>query len=147
MAAAVPDPDASDPVSSGPAGPSPQLAYEVDPIARIISAAYIGDLTDQIVLDFYRALVVHQPDAQDYDFLLDLRYTVWAAQMETIVAINGLFNDASCPGRRIAVVRKPHTLTADERDSALIRHGIGRREIRYFGHLEQAMDWLTGRRG
>lgn len=124
---------------------SQQIAYEVDDISRIITVVYIGALTDFDVLGFYRGLLGNRPDAPDYDFLLDMRYTDWSARLETIAEIDALFNDGNrMDARRIAVVRKEHAVMY-ERDSALKRHGIGRRHVQYFATLETGRNWLSGR--
>jgi len=129
------------------APPSQNLAYEIDEISRIITVVYIGVLTDADVVAFYRSLVQQRPDAPDYDFLLDLRYTAWSAQADTIVEIESLFDLASRDtGRRIAVVRKGASVAMEQMKSELVRQGIGDRTIRYFGSLDVAQDWLTGRR-
>jgi len=127
--------------------PSQNLAYDIDEIGRIITVVYIGELTDAAVLAFYRGLVQSRPDAPDYDFLLDLRYTAWTAQAETIEQIDLLFADAAGIGRRrIAVVRKGNAALYESTKSELMRIGIGDRDIRYFDLLDAARDWLTGRR-
>lgn len=127
--------------------PSQNLAYEIDEISRIITVVYIGVLTDADVLAFYRSLVQHRPDAPDYDFLLDLRYTAWSAQADTIIEIEALFDVAARDtGRRIAVVRKGTAIVFEQVKSELVRQGIGDRTIRYFDSLNMAQDWLTGRR-
>lgn len=130
-----------------PAGPSQNLAYDIDEISRVITVVYIGELTDAAVLAFYRDLVHSRPEAPDYDFLLDLRYTAWTAEAQTIVEIDLLFNDVGrMAGRRIAVVRKGNAAIYETTKSELVRVGIGERVIRYFDHLDAAHDWLTGRR-
>lgn len=128
-------------------GPSQNLAYDIDEISRVITVVYIGELTDAAVVAFYRDLVGRRPDAPDYDFLLDMRYTAWAAEAQTIVDIDRLFNEADrVAGRRIAVVRKGNAALYETMKSELVRVGIGERVIRYFDLLDMAQDWLTGRR-
>lgn len=133
--------------NGNPVGPSQNLAYDIDEISRIITVVYIGALTDAAVVTFYRDLVQRRPDAPDYDFLLDMRYTAWAAEAQTIVDIDQLFNEAGrLAGRRIAVVRKGNAAIFETMTSELVRVGIGERVIRYFDLLDAAQDWLTGRR-
>lgn len=145
MAAPVPDPEPAAAASGLSPGLSQRLAYEFDEIGRIITVVYIGALTDADVVAFYRGLMAHRADARDYDFLLDMRYTNWSAQADTIAAIGQLFDDRGLQSaHRIAVVRKGNA-TLHEHDSALSRQGIGDRAIRYFDSLAIARDWLIGR--
>lgn len=132
---------------SGAAGPSPNLAYDIDEISRVITVVYIGELTDAAVVAFYRDLICNRADAPDYDFLLDMRYTAWTAEAATIVEIDRLFSEAGrMIGRRIAVVRKGNAAMYEAMKSELVRVGIGESAIRYFDQLDMAQDWLTGRR-
>jgi hypothetical protein len=146
MAAPVPDPEPAAAASGLSPGLSQRLAYEFDEIGRIITVVYIGTLTDADVVEFYRGLMTHRTDAADYDFLLDMRYTSWSAQGDTIAAIGRLFDDRGLQSaHRIAVVRKDNAATQEQK-SALKRQGIGQREIRYFETLRAAQDWLSGLR-
>ena len=58
---------------------SEHLAYEIDAATRIATVVYIGELGDNEVLSFYASLMAHYPDAPNYDYLLDMRYTDWRA--------------------------------------------------------------------
>lgn len=131
------------PVTAAPAPVACEhLAYEFDEAARIVSVVYIGHVDDAEVLAFYENLLRQRPDAPTYDFMVDMRYTDWAAAPEVVAAIDALFRvDHPQPRlRRVAVVRK----NAGRRDRTLseLLRGLKNREVRYFNLLEMAQGWL-----
>lgn len=118
------------------------LAYEIDAAARIATVVYIGELSDREVLGFYANLMAHHPDAPNYDYLLDMRYTDWRATSETISQIDRLFSRRPTDHlRRIAIVRKIEDATNRRQEQAL-HEGLNNRTIRYFAGMQQAMHWL-----
>ncbi len=121
---------------------SEHLAYEVDAAARTATVVYIGDLTDTEVLDFYASLIAQYPDAPNYDFLLDMRYTDWRASPEMIARLDELFRHRPTDHlRRIAIVRKGMA-AADLRQEQALREGLNNRIVRYFTDMDAARGWL-----
>lgn len=121
---------------------SEHLAYEIDVEARIATVVYIGELTDKEVLGFYASLMAHYPDAPNYDYLLDMRYTDWRATPEMIGQLDQLFRRRPTDHlRRIAIVRKTNESTNMLQEQVL-RTGLNNRTIRYFADIEQARFWV-----
>ncbi|PJI43894.1 hypothetical protein [Ferrovibrio sp.] len=121
---------------------SEHLAYEIDAAARVATVVYIGELGDNEVLGFYASLMAHYPDAPNYDYLLDMRYTDWRATPETIDRLDQLFRRRPSDYlRRIAIVRKGLEST-NMRQAQALRQGLNNRTIRYFADMEQAQHWL-----
>jgi hypothetical protein len=121
---------------------SEHLAYEIDVAARVATVVYIGELRDNEVLGFYASLMAHYPDAPNYDYLLDMRYTDWRATPETIDRLDQLFRRRPSDYlRRIAIVRKGLEST-NMRQAQALRQGLNNRTIRYFADMEQAQHWL-----
>jgi hypothetical protein len=129
------------PVASAPVA-CEHLAYEVDEAARIVTVVYIGDVDDAQVLAFYENLLRQRPDAPTYDFMVDMRYTEWAAACDVLATIDAMFRvDHPQPRlRRVAVVRKDAGLRNNSQSKLL--HGLKNREVRYFKALEMAQAWL-----
>lgn len=118
------------------------LAYEIDAVARTATVVYIGELTDNEVLSFYASLMAHYPDAPNYDFLLDMRYTDWRASPEMIARLDQLFRRRPTDYlRRIAIVRKGMA-AANLRQEQALRDGLNNRTIRYFTDMDAARVWL-----
>lgn len=121
---------------------SEHLAYEIDVGARTATVVYIGELTDSEVLSFYASLMAHYPDAANYDYLLDMRYTDWRASPEMIARLDQLFRRRPTDYlRRIAIVRKSVDATNVRQEQAL-REGLNNRTIRYFTDMDVARVWL-----
>ncbi|MBS4049180.1 MAG: hypothetical protein KG075_22745 [Alphaproteobacteria bacterium] len=121
---------------------SEHLAYEIDPVARTATVVYIGELTDNEVLGFYASLMAQYPDAPNYDFLLDMRYTDWRASPEMIVRLDQVFRRRPTDHlRRIAIVRKSLASTNMRQEQAL-HEGLNNRAIRYFVDMDLAQRWL-----
>lgn len=121
---------------------SEHLAYEIDVAARTVMVVYIGELTDNEVLNFYASLMAHYPDAPNYDFLLDMRYTDWRATPEMIVRLDQLFRRRPTDYlRRIAIVRKS-LASANMRQEQALHEGLNNRAIRYFVDMDLARRWL-----
>jgi hypothetical protein len=121
---------------------SEHLAYEIDVVARTVMIVYIGELTDSEVLSFYASLMAHYPDAPNYDYLLDMRYTDWRASPEMIVRLDQLFRRRPSDHlRRIAIVRKSLASTNMRQEQAL-HEGLNNRAIRYFVDMDLAQRWL-----
>lgn len=121
---------------------SEHLAYEIDTVARIATVVYIGELTDHEVLGFYAGLMAHYPDAPNYDYLLDMRYTDWRISSETIARIDQLFGHRPTDYlRRVAVVRKSND-TINRLQEQALRAGMNNRTVRYFADINQAQRWL-----
>lgn len=122
---------------------SEHLAYEIDVAARIATVVYIGELGDNEVLSFYASLMAHYPDAPNYDYLLDMRYTDWRATPETIDRLDQLFRRRPTDYlRRIAIVRKTLDTTTNLLQEQALRQGLNNRTIRYFADMEPAQRWL-----
>lgn len=121
---------------------SEHLAYEIDPVARTATVVYIGELSDNEVLGFYASLMAHYPDAPNYDFLLDMRYTDWRASPEMIARLDQLFCRRPTDHlRRIAIVRK--TLDSiNMRQEQALHEGLNSRKVRYFTEMDAARSWL-----
>jgi hypothetical protein len=103
---------------------------------------YIGQISDDDVLEFYADLMAHHPDAPNYDYLLDMRYTDWSAAPETIAGLDQLFRRRPTDYlRRIAIVRKTLNL-ANRRQEQALHEGMNNRMVRYFTGMEQARRWL-----
>jgi hypothetical protein len=121
---------------------SEHLAYEIDVAARTAMVVYIGELTDNEVLRFYASLMAQYPDAPNYDYLLDMRYTDWRATPEVIVRLDQLFRRRPTDHlRRIAIVRKSLASTNMRQEKAL-HQGLNNRTIRYFVDMAPAQRWL-----
>lgn len=121
---------------------SEHLAYEIDVAARMVTVVYIGAPTDNEVLSFYASLIAHYPDAPNYDYLLDMRYTDWLASPEMIGRLDQLFRRRPTDYlRRIAIVRKTLDSTNMRQEQAL-HEGLNNRAIRYFIDMEPARRWL-----
>jgi hypothetical protein len=121
---------------------SEHLAYEIDVAARIAMVVYIGELTDNEVLRFYASLMAQYPDAPNYDYLLDMRYTDWRATPEMIARLDQLFRRRPTDHlRRIAIVRKS-LASANMRQEQALHEGLNHRAIRYFVDMPLAQRWL-----
>lgn len=121
---------------------SEHLAYEIDVAARTAMVVYIGELTDNEVLNFYASLLAQYPDAPNYDYLLDMRYTDWRATAEMIVRLDQLFRHRPTDHlRRIAIVRKSLAST-NMRQEQVLHEGLNNRAIRYFVDMDPARRWL-----
>lgn len=121
---------------------SEHLAYEIDVAARTAMVVYIGELTDHEVLSFYGSLMAQYPDAPNYDYLLDMRYTDWRATPEVIVRLDQLFCRRPTDHlRRIAIVRKS-LASANMRQEQALHQGLNNRAIRYFVDMTLAQHWL-----
>lgn len=122
---------------------SEHLAYEVDTVARIATVVYIGALDDNEVLGFYASLMAHYPDAPDYDYLLDMRYTDWRATPEMIARLDQLFRRRPTDYlRRIAIVRKTIEAAVNMLQEQALQQGLNNRSVRYFADMAQAERWL-----
>ncbi len=121
---------------------SEHLAYEIDPVARTATVVYIGELSDSEVLGFYASLMAQYPDAPNYDFLLDMRYTDWRASPEMIARLDQLFCRRPTDHLRcIAIVRK--TLDSiNMRQEQALHDGLNSRKVRYFTEMGVARSWL-----
>ncbi len=135
-------PAASDPSSAT----SQHLAYDIDDAAGIVTVVYIGALTDDEVLTFYARLVARHARAPAYDYLLDMRYTDWAASPALVTQIDAIFDSADLYDhcRRIAIVRKVTNIVRPHHESTL-RRGMNDRIFAYFTDMELARSWLRER--
>lgn len=121
---------------------SEHLAYEIDVAARTAMVVYIGELTDSEVLSFYASLLAQYPDAPNYDYLLDMRYTDWRATPEMIARLDQMFRHRPTDHlRRIAIVRKSLAST-NMRQEKVLHEGLNNRVIRYFVDMDPARRWL-----
>ena len=121
---------------------SQHLAYEIDAAARIATVVYIGQISDDEVLNLYAHLIDEYPDFPTYDYLLDMRYTDWRASADVIASLDGLLQRRDTDyRRRIAIVRKAADLTNRQQESAL-HEGLNHRAVRYFAEMDPAREWL-----
>lgn len=118
------------------------LAYDIDDALQIVTVVYIGDVTDDEVVDFYSSLHDRRPDVVDCDYLLDMRYTDWRASPEMIARLRALFSRGVVNRRRrMAIVRKSDAM-ANKMQESVMREGIDWRIIQYFSQMDAARDWL-----
>jgi len=119
------------------------LAYEIDAAHRTVTIVYIGQLSDDEVVDFYAGLVGTRSEATLYDYLLDMRYTNWIATPIVVDRISRVFED-SLPAlqcRHVAVVRKSSAAIVKAQET-LLGQASDRRVVRYFSAIDAARDWL-----